>query len=209
MEMFNIRLATEKDASAIADIYRPFVENTTVSFETTAPTPAEMAQRIKACEPKYPWLVCVRGEEVAGYAYAGLHRKRAAYQWTTEVSVYVHPDFRKRRIGSALYTALFDILRCQGYKNILAGITLPNPRSVAFHEAMGFRFFAKYESVGFKMGAWRSTAWYRMSFQDGPPAPLRPVGEVAHSEAWGHLIGRALSLIRPPEPRHPKKKPPF
>lgn len=36
-EAIRIRTATEADAPALAEIYRPFVEETAVSFESVAP----------------------------------------------------------------------------------------------------------------------------------------------------------------------------
>jgi L-amino acid N-acyltransferase YncA len=41
-----IRLAVPADAAAVAAIYRPFCEETAVSFEVAAPDAAEMATRI-------------------------------------------------------------------------------------------------------------------------------------------------------------------
>jgi len=53
-----IRLATLSDAEAIAAIYRPVVETTTISFETVAPDRDEMAKRLADTLVSHPWLVC-------------------------------------------------------------------------------------------------------------------------------------------------------
>lgn len=85
-----VRLAEEADAAPIAEIYRPFVESTPVTFEIVPPSAAEFAERIFAkVMPRYPWLVCERDGAVLGYAYANQFRARQAYDWSTEVSVYV------------------------------------------------------------------------------------------------------------------------
>jgi L-amino acid N-acyltransferase YncA len=54
MTTIHIRLARD-DANAIAGIYRPVVEFTTIPFETTAPGRAEMAQRVRDTLASYPW----------------------------------------------------------------------------------------------------------------------------------------------------------
>ena len=36
---------------------------------------------------------------VDGYAHAGRHRERAAYQWSVDVSAYVRADCRGRGVG--------------------------------------------------------------------------------------------------------------
>lgn len=41
-----IRTATEKDAAALLDIYRPYVERTAITFEYEVPTLEEFRQRI-------------------------------------------------------------------------------------------------------------------------------------------------------------------
>src|SRR5471032_2105047 len=70
-----IRHATPDDAAAIQAIYAPIVDATCISFETTAPTVAEMRARIVATTLTHPWLVSEdAGGSVDGYAYAGRHR---------------------------------------------------------------------------------------------------------------------------------------
>ena len=134
-----IRLASDRDARAIADIYAPFVESNATSFETEAPSADEIRRRVQETTTTHPWLVCVCGDSVAGYAYATKHRARAAYQWSVEASVYVHSSFRRAGVGRGLYTSLFAILAAQGFVNAYARITLPNDSSVALHESLGFR----------------------------------------------------------------------
>src|SRR5512145_1624646 len=118
-----IRLATANDAPAIAEIYRPIVESTAISFETVAPDADEMRRRIENLSGLFPWLVCESDGVIAGYVYASRHRERAAYRWSVDTSVYVDDRFRRRGIGHALYLSLFAVLNAQGYANAFAGIT--------------------------------------------------------------------------------------
>ena len=93
---YRLRLATPDDAGSLLTIYRPIVEETFISFELTTPSKAEMAERIEATLRQRPWLVCEHDDGVAGYAYADAYRSRPAYQWSTEVSAYVAPAWRRR-----------------------------------------------------------------------------------------------------------------
>lgn len=188
-----LRLAREADAFAIRAIYAPIVAETTTSFEYEPPTEAEVARRIRTTLATHPWLVAEidtstssgSAPAVMGYAYAGPHRSRTAYQWSAEVSVYVHADARRRGVARALYVALFDVLRLQGYVNAYAGITQPNAPSVAFHEALGFEPVGVYRGVGFKHGAWHDVAWSQLRLrEDAAPAPPRPLPDVVGTEAW-------------------------
>lgn len=169
-----IRFACADDARAVQAIYAPVVSHTPISFETTPPSLEEMSQRIEQTLKNFPWLVCEDSGEVRGYAYASQHRARVAYQWSVDVSVYIHEDSRRQGIGRKLYTALFELLRRQGFYNVYAGITLPNPGSVALHEAMGMRPLGVYQKVGYKLGTWYDVGWWQGLLQShdiDPPAP--------------------------------------
>ncbi|ELZ23087.1 N-acetyltransferase GCN5 [Haloterrigena salina JCM 13891] len=134
-----IRVATPDDAAAVRDIYAPFCESTAVTFEEAPPTEAEVADRIASTLETYPWLVCEREGAVVGYAYASRLRKRRAYQWTVELSVYVADDDRQSGIGRALYESLFAVLERQGVRDAYAVTTGSQPRNRAVPRAAGLR----------------------------------------------------------------------
>ncbi len=193
-----IRLAQDADALAMAAIYAPFVTDTPASFEIDPPTPEEMAARLHKTLPQFPWLTAEHEGAVLGYAYASRHRERAAYQWAVDVSVYVHEQWRGKGIGRALYTALFGILREQGYFHTYAGITLPNPASVALHEAMGMTPVGIYRQVGFKLGAWHDVGWWQGTLQELAAAPTSPcpVTDVIHTSAWDTWMAEGLAKAK-------------
>jgi len=174
-DMLIIRVATAADAARIAAIYAPFVTDTVVSFETTPPDAGEMRRRIEASMDDWPWLVCVRGEAVCGYAYASKHRAREAYQWCCECSAYVDAPARRRGVGRALYRSLFAVLEAQGYRNVYAGIAQPNAASESFHANLGFTRIGTYERIGYKLGAWRDVTWWALRLGDAADAPPKVI----------------------------------
>jgi phosphinothricin acetyltransferase len=170
-----IRLASEADASKVAAIYAPYCTDSSVSFEEAAPTADVMWGRISATLERYPWLVYDDGGgEIWGYAYASRHRERAAYRWSAEVSAYVHPEKLRRGIGRALYTELFGQLVELGYYRAFAGITLPNPASVALHEKMGFVPVGIFRQIGYKRGEWHDVGWWQKELQPLSAEPADP-----------------------------------
>ncbi len=194
-----IRLAADRDAAAIADIYAPFVESSATSFETEAPSAEDIRRRVQETAIAYPWLVCVCDDHVAGYAYATKHRVRTAYQWSVETSVYVHESFQRAGVGRGLYTSLFAILAAQGFVNAYAGVTLPNARSVALHESMGFLPVGVYRSIGYKSGAWHDVGWWHLLLRAHPHEPGVPVPleHLPRGPAWETMLSAGLSLIHP------------
>ena len=169
-----IRLATADDADAVAAIYAPFIESTVITFEVTPLTGDEMRTRMLRTLDRCPWLVAEVDGRVVGYAYAGPHRERAAYQWAADVAIYLDAQVHRRGIGRALYSALFPMLVRQGYVTAYAGITLPNEKSVGLHEALGFTPVGVYRNVGFKMERWLDVGWWQLQLQALPQQP-RPV----------------------------------
>ena len=176
-----IRLAAGRDAPAIAAIYAPIVARTAISFEIDPPSAEEMVRRIATSLPAYPWLVGEEGGSVQGYAYAGPHRARPAYRWSVDVTIYVADGARRHGVGRALYGALLEILRCQGYHAAFAGITLPNAGSVGLHEAMGFAPVGIFRAAGFKLGTWHDVGWWQRQLGPAPahPADPRPLDAIA------------------------------
>ena len=111
MEGYGIRLARLEDARALLSIYAPYVTGTSVTFEYEAPSLEEFTGRVKSILADYPYLVCERGGEIVGYAYAHRYKERAAYQWDAELSVYLNEMHHGRGVGRALYGALIEMTR--------------------------------------------------------------------------------------------------
>lgn len=161
MAAFAIRDGHPRDGAALAAIYAPYVEQTWVSFETEAPDAAEMGRRIAEHGQSHAWLIAERDGEILGYAYASPHRTRAAYATSADIAVYVASGAQRLGLGRALYTALFDRLRAKSIHAVFAGIALPNPASIALHEAMGLVPVGIYREVGWKLGDWRDVGWWQ------------------------------------------------
>ena len=193
-----IRLATEHDAEAIQAIYAPIVSQTFISFETEVPTVDEMRRRVVDTLATLPWLVCEDQGRLFGYAYASRHRVRAAYQWSVDVSVYVHEQARRLGIGRALYGSLLKILTLQGFYNAYAGIALPNPASVGLHESLGFEPVGVYHAVGYKLRAWHDVGWWSLSLapKQIPPMPPIDLRTVRQSKEWDAALAAGASLLR-------------
>lgn len=171
-----VRIADpDRDAGAIAAIYRPAVEGSIATFEEVAPDATEMARRVRAVLARAPWLVMDDGNGAVGYAYAAAHRERPGYRWSVDISVYVADGLQGRGIGRRLYRELTSILVRQRYVNAYAGIALPNPASVALHEGIGMKRIGVYERVGFKFGAWHDVAWYGLRLAQPDGVPLEPI----------------------------------
>ena len=167
-----LRRADISDAARILEIYTPYITDTNITFEYDSPTLEEFSARIRTISADYPYLVCTVDDLVAGYAYAHRHMERAAYQWNAELSIYLAPRFRGAGLGTALYTALIEILRQMHVRNAYGCVTLPNEGSAGLHKSMGFSLLGIFHHTGYKLGAWHDVGWFERPVCQGSEAPL-------------------------------------
>lgn len=118
----HFRFASEKDAPRLLAIYGQYIE-TPITFESTLPTVHEFADRIAHISAFYPYIVAEENGEILGYAYAHRHMEREAYQWNAELSVYLDQNATSHGIGTQLVTKIIALLRLQGIKKLVSGIT--------------------------------------------------------------------------------------
>ena len=157
-----IRVAELDDASRLAEIYKPYVENTAVSYEITAPSAEEFRKRIQQTKEKFPYLAAELDGVIAGYAYAHTYGERAGYRLTAEPSIYVDRNLRGGGIGRLLYEELERRLKEMGIHSMVAVVAAPETEddpyltrdSQRFHEKMGFVKVGELHQCGRKFDRW-------------------------------------------------------
>ena len=177
-----IRIATEADVPEILNIYAPYIENTTVTFEYDVPCRREFMRRFCDITARFPWLVWEEQGQILGYAYAAPPYARAAYSWCAEPSVYLKAEATGRGIGKRLYAALEELLRLQGFQVLYALITQENTGSLRFHKKLGYEERVLFPDCGFKHGRWLGVYWLekRLSSVEIPksfPIPFPQLGQ--------------------------------
>ena len=184
--MYEVRLAKTADVPAMLAIYRPYVEETTISFEYDAPTAEQFMARMMNFMAKYPVFVYERGGEVCGYAYAAPAFERVAYAWSVDLSVYVRKDLRGQGMGRALERAVSVFLKALGYRKVYALVAEGNDASIAFHEAVGYRRVAFFPEQGYKRGRWLGVLWLEKELNGAACAEdfPRTMGELLPDELY-------------------------
>lgn len=180
----NIRTATPADAPQLLQIYAPYVENTSITFEYETPSVEDFTERIRRTLEKYPYLAAEDNHVILGYAYASAFKARAAYAWSVETSIYIRKDLEHRGIGTALYKALEKALALQNICNLCACIAYPNPASISFHESFGYKTVAHFHASGFKQNAWSDMIWMEKELcpHTIPPEPFIPFPELKRTD---------------------------
>ena len=157
-----IRHARVADLERINEIYNHYVRTTPKTFDLAPMSTERRRAWFDWYTTRGPQQVFVVEEDDVVVAYADSHsfRERAAYNTTVEVTVYCAPEATGRGLGTMLYKALFEGLAGEDVWMAMAGITLPNPASVALHEHFGFTLVGVMHDVGRKFDRYWDVAWY-------------------------------------------------
>ena len=167
-----IRPALASDAASLAAIYGHHVLHGLGTFEEVPPTPEDMAGRLAAVTRwGLPYLVAEIDEAVAGLAYAGPFRPRAAYRYSVEDSVYIAPDRIGQGVGKALLGAVIAACEAMGLRQMVAMIgDSGNAGSIGLHRSMGFAPAGLLPAVGYKHGRWVDVVQMRRPLNAGADA---------------------------------------
>jgi phosphinothricin acetyltransferase len=156
--------ASEEHLGGIASIYGAVVTSSAATFDLEPPRIEHWQRLLAATDPGAGHFLLVAlgdADEVVGYALSTTYMQRAAYESTSQTSVYVAADARGHGIGTALYRRLFELLDASPVRLAVAGITEPNEASTALHLAFGFEPVGTFEGVGVKFGREWSVTWYQ------------------------------------------------
>jgi len=156
-----IRRGVSGDLPELTELYNHYVRETAITFDIE---PFTLATRCSwfdqfAAQGPHQLFVAECAGRVLGYACTGSFRPKAAYRPSVETSVYLRREEHGRGLGRRLYAALFDALAGADVHRAYAGITLPNPASIALHAHFGFRECGTFREVGRKFGRWWDVLW--------------------------------------------------
>jgi len=168
-----IRDSTDADIAPIQAIYAHHVVHGLGSFEEVPPGIDTMAERrATLLAAGLPYLVATRADKIAGYAYAGPFRPRAAYRYSLEDSIYMAPDAVGGGIGRGLLEALLARAEAWGARQMVAVIgDSANAGSIGLHKALGFRMVGVFEAIGYKHGRWVDSVMMQRPLGRGGQAP--------------------------------------
>ncbi len=160
-----IRTGRAEDAADLLEIMNYEITHNTATFDLQKKTPEEWQQWMAMHgRDNHPLLVAEEDGRAVGYASLSPYREKEAYRTTVELSIYVHPDYRRRGIARALMEAILAAAKQDpAIHTVVSVITGENAASIRLHEQMGFRYSGTLHAVGQKFGRWLDIVNYEWS----------------------------------------------
>ena len=141
--------ARATDAQAIADIFNEYLGTATMVLE---PRSAADYQAIIEAENSAIFVAKDASDAVVGFAYVKPYSDRGGYILAGEISIFLAPEFKGKKIGLHLYDELLPAAHALGYRHLTAKIWANNAASIRFHEGFGFRLVGTQVGIGFVGG---------------------------------------------------------
>jgi phosphinothricin acetyltransferase len=164
----HVRPCTESDLESLNGIYNLYVKETHFTFDVELITIEARREWFShySMSGRYRLLVGVSDGKVVGFAFSSRFRPKPAYETSVETTIYLAPGAVGQGAGSTLYTELFRSLENEDVHRAYAGVSLPNPPSIALHERFGFKRVAHFTEQGRKFGRYWDVAWYEKPLGD-------------------------------------------
>lgn len=167
-----IREAVESDLGDILTIYNDAILNTTSVYNYKPHTLAMRQEWFRQKQQEgLPVWVAELNSQVIGFSTYGPFRPWAAYKYTVEISVYIHPEHQGRGVARLLYPVLLESARQQQVHAVVAGIDATNEASIRLHQRFGFTEAGRFREVGYKFGQWLDLVFMQLLL----PTPENPV----------------------------------
>lgn len=174
---YRIRIAEEKDAKAIHDIYGEYVGGNDVTFTVYNPSVEQYREKIINTKKMYPFFVAQDTDgQILGYCSGTALRPHDAYRWNVESTIMLGKDTPRRQgIATALYTEFIRTLKKQNFQYVYGVLVDTNTASIALHKSLGFQEVGHFENAGYKNGKWLGILWMQKYIGDRSSRVEEPV----------------------------------
>ena len=156
-----IRKFVDEDWDQVKEIYQLGIDIGVATFETSPPE--DLVSWNKKIQRELTY-VYEEDEKIFGWVTLSKVSKRSVYEGVGEISIYIHPNHKRKKIGKQLYTHFEQHARDLGYWTIQAQLFTENEASKLFFESQGFRQVGIREKIGQLNGKWTDNYLYEKNF---------------------------------------------
>ena len=162
-----LRTLTENDLPYVKDIYDYYTLHTTVVYFLHCASIDELKNYIPVGDPVYRSFIIETPEGApCGFCYFARFKPREAFRISVELTLYLKPEFTGRGYGKQAILRLEEIIRQEGFSNIMALISGENEASIRLFEKCGFECCANIRQVAEKFGKKLDLKMYQKIISD-------------------------------------------
>jgi len=144
--------AEEKDINTILDIYNYYIENTTATFDFDRITIEEFKTRVFINNRKYKTFLVYTNSVLIGFCFLTQFRKKAAYDKTVELGLYLKPQFTGRGFGIKIINYLERVAKENQFEMLMASVSGENTPSLKLLGKLEYDQCAYYKGIAEKFG---------------------------------------------------------
>lgn len=146
-------LASKADCTEIAEIYNHYLGIATMDLEQKGGKYYEDFLSNK--DDREELWVLKDGLKTIVWGIIKLYSDRAGYKTTVETSVYCHPNFLRKGLGTLMKQHLIERCRALGYHHLIAKIQSDNKVSIHYNLRLGYTVVGVQKEVGKVHGEWK------------------------------------------------------
>lgn len=132
-----VRRVNEWDGPSMLKVYTPYT-GTPMAPEQEPPGLQEYVQRIDRYTYGLGWLLCEIDHQTVGFCHLSQDPSDPENLFSVEFQLYVKQGLFRRRIGTALWQLMREMLEMGNRRRVLCRVDRANQDALQFFTAMGF-----------------------------------------------------------------------
>ncbi len=132
-----VRRVNEWDGPSMLKVYSPYT-GTHMAPEQEPPGLQEYVQRIDRYTYGLGWLLCEVDHQTVGFCHLSEDPSQPEDLFSVEFQLYVKQGLSRRRIGTALWQLMREMMEMGNRRRVLCRVDRDNQAALDFFTAMGF-----------------------------------------------------------------------
>ena len=132
-----VRRVNEWDGPSMLKVYSPYT-GTHMAPEQEPPGLQEYVQRIDRYTYGLGWLLCEVDHQTVGFCHLSEDPSQPEDLFSVEFQLYVKQGLSRRRIGTALWQLMREMMEMGTRRRVLCRVDRDNQAALDFFTAMGF-----------------------------------------------------------------------
>lgn len=132
-----VRRVNEWDGPSMLKVYAPYT-GTHMAPEQEPPGLQEYVQRIDRYTYGLGWLLCEIDHQTVGFCHLSEDPSQPEDLFSVEFQLYVKQGLSRRRIGTALWQLMREMMEMGNRRRVLCRVDRENQAALDFFTAMGF-----------------------------------------------------------------------